>query len=93
MAIRFCYILILVTALTLATTAFADIDHHTPVNINIADANTLAERLTGIGPARAEAIVEFREQHGAFITVEHLEEVPGIGIQTLENNREHVTVD
>lgn len=63
------------------------------ININTADAQTLAEKLVGIGPARAQAIIEFREQEGNFVTVDHLEEVPGIGIATVENNRQRLTVE
>ena len=50
-----------------------------PVNINLADAATIADRLNGIGPVKAQAIVEFREQHGKFKSVEQLQLVSGIG--------------
>lgn len=64
-----------------------------PVNINEADAETLAEQLSGIGPKKAEAIINFRNAEGDFVTVEHLEEVRGIGMTTVENNRDRLTVD
>jgi competence protein ComEA len=37
-----------------------------PVNVNSADATTLARELDGIGPAKAQAIVEYRQQNGRF---------------------------
>lgn len=63
------------------------------VNINTADAEVLAEELTGIGPSLSQAIVEFRQTEGEFVTVEHLEEVSGIGMTTIENNRARLSVD
>jgi len=43
-----------------------------PVNINTADAATIAKELKGIGPAKARAIVEHRQQHGAFRSLDEL---------------------
>ncbi len=63
------------------------------VNINTADAEQLADQLVGIGPSLSQAIVEFREEEGDFVTVEHLEEVSGVGMATIENNRELLSVD
>jgi competence protein ComEA len=57
------------------------------VNINTADAVTLSERLTGVGLKKAEAIVEYRKQHGEFKSVEQIAEVKGIGESTIEKNR------
>ena len=37
-----------------------------PVNLNSADAATLAKELDGIGPAKAQAIVEYRQKNGPF---------------------------
>ena len=48
------------------------------ININAADAETLAQ-LPGIGKGKANAIVQFREQNGAFLSVEDIKEVKGIG--------------
>ncbi len=62
------------------------------VNINTASAGMLAEQLDGIGPARAEAIVEYREQNGDFPSVASLANVSGIGEATLESNRDRLTV-
>ncbi|MEO1247551.1 MAG: ComEA family DNA-binding protein [Pseudomonadota bacterium] len=58
-----------------------------PVNINTADAETISAELKGIGLAKARAIVEYREKHGPFETVEDLTLVSGIGGRTLELNR------
>lgn len=63
-----------------------------PVNINTADASTLAERLNGIGQAKAEAIVAHRETNGPFKSVDQLAEVKGIGLKTVEKNREVLSV-
>ena len=47
------------------------------VNINTADVNELTT-LTGIGEARAKAIIDYREQHGSFNRIEDIMNVPGI---------------
>ena len=70
-------------AFALAWPAFAA----TPVNINTADAATLSNSLDGIGPAKAKAIVAYREEHGPFKTVADLSNVKGVGPATLERNR------
>ena len=63
-----------------------------PVNINTASASELAA-LQGIGPAKAQAIVEHREKNGQFKSVDDLKLVRGIGDKMLEQLRPHVTVD
>ena len=63
-----------------------------PVNINTADAETLAAELTGIGPALAQAIVEDRNRNGRFESPEALTRVSGVGIRIVENNREWIRV-
>lgn len=62
------------------------------VNINTADPAALAQ-LEGVGAAKAEAIVQYRESHGAFATVEDLVKVDGIGEKTLSANRDQITVE
>lgn len=62
-----------------------------PVNINTADAQTLAT-LEGIGEKRAEAIIEYRSKHGPFTSIEDLVKVKGIGVKTLEKNRDNMAV-
>ena len=61
------------------------------VNVNTADLETL-DKLSGIGPALAEWIIAYREEHGPFQTVDGLLEVSGIGPVTLENLRPYVSV-
>lgn len=62
------------------------------VDINTADRETLVSSLNGIGPARADAIIAYREKHGPFMSVEELTEVRGIGASIVERNREVLTV-
>ena len=61
------------------------------ININTASASDL-EKLPGIGPALAERIVEYRDSHGPFASVDALTDVPGIGKAKLEGLREQATV-
>ena len=61
------------------------------IDINSADAKTL-EALNGIGPAKAEAIVAYREANGPFATIEDLSLVKGIGLRTVELNRDAMSV-
>jgi competence protein ComEA len=61
------------------------------INVNTADPTTL-ESLSGIGEVLAAAIVQYREEHGPFTSVDQLEDVPGIGPATLEDIRDQVTV-
>ena len=63
------------------------------VNINSADAQTLAQRLVGVGLSRAREIVRYREAYGPFYSLEDLLEVRGIGRSTLEKNRERITLE
>lgn len=58
-----------------------------PVNVNTADASLLAKELDGVGPAKAQAIVEYRQKNGPFRTPEDLLKVQGIGERVLEQNR------
>ena len=64
-----------------------------PVNINTADAETLAAELTGIGPALAAAIVTDRRENGMFANAEALMRVRGIGERVIELNRENILVN
>ncbi|GAA0702867.1 hypothetical protein GCM10009104_35390 [Marinobacterium maritimum] len=59
-----------------------------PVDINTASAAQIASALNGIGPAKAEAIVAYREANGPFIAVEQLSDVKGIGPATVTKNRD-----
>jgi competence protein ComEA len=62
-----------------------------PVDINTATVEGLAA-IPGIGPVTAQRIVEWREQHGPFRSVEDLMKVKGIGEKSLEKLRPYVKV-
>lgn len=81
--------LIALAALLLAPLAHAS----TPVNINTADAPTLAQSLDGVGLAKAQAIVAWREANGAFESADQLSEVKGIGASLIDRNRDAIQVD
>ncbi|WP_253443166.1 ComEA family DNA-binding protein [Halomonas sp. Y3] len=61
-----------------------------PINVNTADAELLTE-LPGIGPARAEAIIEERETNGPFESAEDLTRVSGIGEATAASLEDQIT--
>ena len=63
------------------------------VNINTADAASLASGLNGVGEAKAIAIVEYRQQNGPFKSVDDLAFVKGIGEGTVDKNRENIVVE
>ena len=63
-----------------------------PININTATAEQL-QALPGIGKARAEAIIAYREEHGPFTYVEDLRAVSGIGKGILANIIDYITVE
>lgn len=62
----------------------------TPVNVNQADAQTIATSLDGIGISKAEAIVAYRKAHGPFKNVDELGNVKGVGQKTLTRNRDAI---
>lgn len=62
------------------------------VDINSADASTLAAGINGVGEKRAMAIIEYREANGPFRSVDELTKVNGIGSKLLEMNRDNLTV-
>jgi competence protein ComEA len=61
-----------------------------PVNVNNADAKTISESLKGIGQTKAEAIVQYRSDNGAFKSLNDLTNVKGIGEKTVENNADDI---
>jgi len=77
--------MLLAAATLFGTAAAAD-----RIDINTADAATIDAGLVNIGRAKAEAIVAYREQHGAFKTPEQLAQVKGIGLKTVEKNRDRL---
>jgi competence protein ComEA len=64
-----------------------------PVDINTADAATIAKELKGIGLSRAQAIVDYREKNGAFKSIDDLRKIKGVGDKTLELNRPNIRFD
>lgn len=79
----------LILSLALCFPAFAA----QPVNVNTADAATIASSLKGVGQSKAEAIVAYREKNGAFKNAEELVKVQGIGDKTVAANRELILVE
>ena len=62
------------------------------VDINKADAATLDRVLVNIGESKAEAIVAHRKANGPFRSAEQLAEVKGIGLKTIESNRDRIVL-
>ena len=78
----------LILSLALMGSAFAA----EKVNVNTADAATLDRVLLNIGPAKAEAIVAHRKANGPFRSLEQLALVKGIGLKTVEKNRDRIVL-
>jgi competence protein ComEA len=64
-----------------------------PVDINKADAATIAKELNGIGLSKAQAIVAWREKNGGFKNVDDLRKIKGIGAKTLDKNRSNIRLE
>ena len=62
------------------------------VNINLADAETIAMVLNGVGLSRAEAIVDYRESNGDFKEINDLIMVSGIGVSTIRKNIDKILI-
>ena len=78
--------------LTTAGSLAAAVTFAGPVDINTADAGTLAAELQGVGLSRARAIVEYRESRGPFTRPEDLLAVSGVGPAILEQNAANIRV-
>ena len=78
-------IVVLLAALSFSINAFA------AVNLNTASKEEL-ETIKGVGPSKAQAIVDYRKKNGAFKTVEDLNNVPGFGDKTVAALKSQVSV-
>ena len=75
------------SAAFVAATLLAPIAIAGPVDVNTADAKTLARELQGVGMAKAEAIVSYREKNGPFKTADDLAKVKGLGKKLIDQNK------
>ena len=62
------------------------------LNINTADEDQL-RMLPGIGPAKAQRVVKYRNKHGKFKRVRDLRRVKGFGYKTVKKLAAHLTVE
>lgn len=67
--------------------------HTGKTDLNAADAPTLQRELSGVGEAKAKAIVAYRDVNGPFASVDELLEVKGIGKAILDRNRQNLEVN
>ncbi len=81
--------LILALVLSLSVTGLV-LAQEAPIDVNTATAEQLADALVGVGPSKAEAIVAYREAHGAFEHIDELINVRGIGMSTVDRNRDRI---
>lgn len=75
----------IVVLMFLVTAAFAKI------NVNTASVEEL-QTITGIGPAKAEAIVKYRDEHGKFKSKDDLVQVKGIGDRLVDKISDEIEV-
>lgn len=87
-ALRLLRIATMFVAFLFATNSVAD----SQVNVNTADAETIAKTLNGVGLAKAQAIVEYREANGRFNDAHELTRVKGIGEATVRRNEGRIVV-
>lgn len=62
------------------------------IDINTANAATIAKVMTGVGLKKAEAIIAYRDKNGKFKSIDELTKVKGIGKKTVAKNRESIGV-
>lgn len=77
-----------ITCLLLACLISAPLAASEPVDLNSASAEQIAESLNGIGLSKAQKIVEYREANGPFMHIDELVNVKGIGLRTVDKNRD-----
>ena len=76
----------------LATFLFSAVLQATPVNINKASADSIAQSLSGIGLKKAQAVVDYRNQYGNFKSAMDIVEVKGIGPSIFEKNKSDILI-
>lgn len=77
--------IVLIAAICLS--AFFQMAVAAPVDVNTADAAAISAALLGVGPAKAKAIVDYRQANGPFKAVDDLLKVKGIGPAILKKNQ------
>ena len=77
-------------AALVAATLLAQVAIAGPVDVNTADAKTLSRELQGIGMAKAEAIVSYREKNGPFKSADDLAKVEGLGKKLVDQNKSNL---
>ena len=78
------------SAALVAATLIAPVAIAGPVDVNTADAKTLARELDGVGMAKAEAIVSYREKNGPFKGADDLAKVKGLGKKLIDQNKSNL---
>lgn len=79
-------------AIAIAFAALASAGAEERVNVNTADAATIAAKLDGVGLKKAEAIVRYRDENGRFDAPADLAKVKGIGDATIARNAGRIAV-
>ena len=78
-------LLILVTAFAFSISAWAAVDLNTATQSQL-------ETLDGVGPKKAQAIIEYRKKNGTFKSVNDLDKVPGFGAKTVAKLKKDIVV-
>ncbi|MBP9822415.1 MAG: helix-hairpin-helix domain-containing protein [Candidatus Pacebacteria bacterium] len=73
------------------TQSLAPVPSASKVNINTANLSEL-ERITGVGPAYAQKIIDYRTANGPFLKIEDVINVKGIGDKTFQKMKDEITV-
>jgi competence protein ComEA len=84
---RYLIKLVLSLAMLVSMQVYAD-----PVDINTADARSLAVAIDGVGEKKAAIIIAYRDTHGPFNNVDELSNVKGIGAATVDRSRHNLMV-
>lgn len=80
------------SAIAISLAALASAGTEERVNVNTADAATIAAKLDGVGLKKAQAIVRYRDENGRFDVPADLAKVKGIGDATIARNAGRIAV-